>query len=295
MVCCGRVRLPIPSWASVTWPASRLICTPLTAFRGSAKYTLHLSLPPAIKRVRALHRKKGREEHGQYLVQGRKLVQEMFAEGIRPEALYATADAASLPGMADAVVMADHELARMGTLETGNEVVAVLRIPVHAPPSQINADALVLALDSVGDPGNMGTIIRLADWFGVQDLLLGAGCVDPFNPKCVQSAMGSLFRVRVHEVDLPERLKILTAASVHLHRAEMNGTPAFDAALQRPAILVLGSESHGISPEVSALPGNALSVPRIGGGESLNVAMAAAALCMEFARQADLPPARQRS
>lgn len=245
-----------------------------------------MSAAEALRRVRALHQRKGREEQDRFLVQGRKSFHELMASGLRPEVVYATRDAAAALGLQDAVVLPDHQLARMGTFKTGNELVAVVPRPRHAGFHGLLPGELVLALDGVSDPGNLGTIIRTAHWFGVRRLLCTPGTVDPWNPKCVQASMGSVFHVAVHEVDLPGRLKEALAQGVAVYLATMEGAPVFGVALQRPAVLVLGSESHGLSSAVRDVPGaTAISVPRVGEAESLNVAVAAAALCMEFARK----------
>lgn len=236
--------------------------------------------------VRALHRRKGREERGLFLVQGPKLVRELFACGWPVHALYATEEAARALALRDASILPPHVLERMGTLESGNEVLALVRIPKHVPPVRLAAGDLALALDGIADPGNLGTVMRIADWFGVKHVLLADGSVDPFNPKCVQASMGAVFRVQAHTCELPAALDALRSEGAVLYLADMGGSSVFDAPLKRPAVLVLGSESHGLSDAVRALRGETIAVPRVGGAESLNVAMAAAALCMEFTRQA---------
>lgn len=239
----------------------------------------------AIKRVRALHQKKFRAEQRRFIVQGRKMVAELLASSLEVHEVYATAAAANDLADPRTQVWPDHDLVRIGTFESGNEVVAVAAMPVPAPLVRPAADELVLALDGVNDPGNLGTALRVADWFGVRHVLLGGDSVDAFNPKCVQASMGSILRVHVHEVHLPAELRRLRSLGAVLYRAVMDGADVFTAELERPAVLVLGSESHGISTEVNAVGGTALTIPRFGSGESLNVAMAASALCMEFARR----------
>ncbi len=235
--------------------------------------------------VRSLHRRKGRIEHGLFIVQGAVSVQELLRSGRPVQAVHATAEAAARLGLRDASTWPAHVLQRMGTLESGNEVVAVVPLPRHAPPARLAPDELVLALDGIADPGNLGTVVRIADWFGVRHVLCAQGSVDAFNPKTVQATMGGFLRVAVHACDLPAELERLRGQGARLYMASMEGTPVFQAGLPRPAVLVLGHEAHGISAAVRALPGTLIAVPRKGGAESLNVAMAAAALCMEFARR----------
>lgn len=238
-----------------------------------------------IKHVRALHQRKFREAEGLFLVQGRKLVAELLAASREVVALHATAQAAERLGLRDATIWPDHVLQRMGTLESGNEVVAVVPLPQHAPPTALAPDELVLALDGIADPGNLGTVVRIADWFGVRHVLCAQGSVDAFNPKTVQATMGGFLRVAVHACELPAELERMRALGAHLYLASMEGRPVFEVDLPRPAVLVLGHEAHGISAAVRGLPSTLIAVPRKGGAESLNVAMAAAALCMEFVRR----------
>ena len=252
---------------------------------GSAKYIREVSNKSELKRVRALHQKKYREEEGVFLVQGVKLVIELLASGWPVEAIHATVTAAPHVRHPQLQIWPDYDVERMGTLEHGNEVVAVVKRPDRSQFSPLEADELVLALDGIADPGNMGTLLRIADWFGVKRVLCSVDCVEEFNPKCVQASMGSIFRVELHRVHLPRMLDELRSAGASLYMATMEGEPVFDLELKRSGVLILGSESHGPSDEVRALKARAISIPRVGGAESLNVAAAASALCMEFLRQ----------
>ncbi len=245
-----------------------------------------LSTKAQLKLARSLQQRKVREREGLFLVQGPRLVAELLGSGWTPQAIHATQDAADRMGLHDADILPPHELDRIGTLESGNEVVAVVHIPGPRAALAPSGAELLLALDGVSDPGNLGTILRVADWFGIPRVMCSSGSVDVFNPKCVQASMGAIFRVAVHYDDLAPRLSAWRSAGTRLYIASMEGAPVFGMALQRPAVLVLGSESHGVSPAVRALQGELVSVPRVGAAESLNVAMAAAALCMEFTRQA---------
>jgi TrmH family RNA methyltransferase len=244
-----------------------------------------------MKRVRALQQKKARAESQRFLVQGRKVVAELLASKVRTEALFASeaaaewirpaAERAKLPVQ----VLADHMLDRLGTFETGNELVAVAVEP-EAPPFRAPRPAeLMLALDGVHDPRNMGGLLRIADWFGISRVMCSPDCMEIYNPKVVQSTMGSIFRVEVRYAPLAEELTRCAAAGAAIFLADMDGTPAFEAKLSTPAVLVLGSESHGLSQVLRAMEAVVISIPRFGKAESLNVAMAASALCTEFARQ----------
>lgn len=251
-----------------------------------------------LKRLRGLQLKKAREDSGLFLVQGRKVVAEVLASAYRVERLLATAEAAAHVAEQAARkqvpvhVLPQLELDKIGTFEKGNELIAITHKPTPPGFAVPGARELVLALDGVRDPRNMGSLLRIADWFGIRRVICSEDCMEVFNPKAVSSTMGSLFRVEVREVaSLADELREQAARGVALYLADMDGESAFTAALPLPGILVLGSESHGHSAAVSALQAKVISIPRIGQAESLNVAMAASALCMEFARRA-LQPGR---
>jgi TrmH family RNA methyltransferase len=246
-----------------------------------------------LKRVRALQEKKHRFEGRRFLVQGRKVVAELLESSWRAEMILASEDAAAWvhDGAArkkvPVHVLPPHELDRVGTLEKGNELVAVAAMPDQPKFRAPGKGELFLALDGVRDPRNMGGILRIADWFGVRQVLCSQDCIEVYNPKCVQSTMGSLFRVEVRYARLFDELPMCGAAGARVFFADMGGASAFDVDLARPAVLVLGSESHGLSEGVRAvMDAKVISVPRVGKAESLNVAMAASALCSEFTRQA---------
>jgi RNA methyltransferase, TrmH family len=244
-----------------------------------------------LKRVRALQQKKYRAESNRFLVQGRKVVSELLASSLHTEALFASeAAAAWIRAAAEerqvpVHVLPEHQLEKVGTFETGNELVAVAVSPDPPDFRAPGAGELMLALDDVHDPRNMGGLLRIADWFGISRVICSPDCMEIYNPKVVQSSMGSLFRVQVRYAPLVEELGQCDAAGARVFLADMDGAPVFQAKLSCPAVLVLGSESHGLSEAMRAMNAAVISIPRIGKAESLNVAMAAAALCTEFARQ----------
>lgn len=264
-----------------------LFCAPTWPVAGKAAPNIPrpLSTKDLLKHARKLQQKKFRELHGQYLVQGPKLVQELLRSGHRVSALLATAAAAEHLHLTEAIVVPDHELERIGTLESGNEVVAIVERPAISPVALLGASELVIALDGISDPGNLGTVVRIAAWFGIRRVWCSANSVDVFNPKCVQASMGAIFRVRVDHLELPAELRRQQAAGATLYMASMEGRSVLQEKLQHKAVLVLGSESHGLSEAVRRIPGVLIGIPGGGAAESLNVAMAASALCMEFTRQ----------
>jgi RNA methyltransferase, TrmH family len=247
-----------------------------------------------LKLVRALRQKKYRDQERLFLVQGRKMVTELLRAGQEPNgprtrAVYTTRQVAeewSAKGDLPSVlhVLPAHALDRLGTLVSGNEVVAVVEQQQERDPLPLAVSEMTLALDGVGDPGNMGTLLRVADWFGLAQVFCSPDCVEVYNPKCVQASMGSLFRVRTHVLDLPAQLVRWQQQGAAVYLADAAGRSVFDEALRFPSVLVLGAEAQGLSASVRASGGTLVSVPSRGAAESLNVAMAASALCMEFAR-----------
>ncbi len=250
-----------------------------------------------LKRLRALQQKKFRAESGRYLVQGRKVVAELLQSTHRVETILATEESAAWvrplakPRNVTVQILAGHELDKIGTFEKGNELIAIAHEPDEPKFRAPGPNELMIALDGIRDPRNMGGLVRIADWFGVKRILCSHDCMEIYNPKCVQSTMGSIFRTELRYVDLKSELAQCAAAGAHIYMADMGGTPVFQATLARPAVLVLGSESHGLSDAIQSLRATVVSIPRLGGAESLNVAMAAAALCTEFARQGAGPKA----
>ena len=249
------------------------------------KISLAMSANPYVNRLRLLHQKKQREAQGLFLVQGRKLVQELLASPLQVDSIHATEQVAHDLRLKEAILHPAHDLARMGTLEDGNEVIAVVRTPVPLPPTPPRNAELILALDGINDPGNLGTLLRIADWFGIMQVWCSPDCVEAYNPKCVQASMGSLFRVDVRSGGLPAGIMDAVGVGAQVYKAEASGEDVFATPLERPAVLLLGSESHGLSDSVKHGPGRSIAVPRLGSAESLNVAAAAAALCMEFTRR----------
>ncbi len=240
------------------------------------------------KRIRALHTKKARQAEGLFLAEGRKVVQELAADpawqvrqyvllaGIN-EPWAAKVKAAARPGQLAEVPQA--ELDRLTTLQTNTEALAVVEAKAW-PPFAYQPGSLVLALDGIRDPGNLGTIIRLADWFGVQDVLCSADTCEWQNPKVIQASMGSFLRVRVHYGALPQMLADVPA----VYGALLDGLPSYALPGPMQGALLIGSESHGIRPEALPCITQALTIPRFGQAESLNAAQAAGLLLYEGRR-----------
>ncbi len=234
-----------------------------------------------IRELRDLHRKKGRGEQGAFLVEGSKSVADLLASDWPVRAIYATHDW-PIPQVSPHVEpVTDQDMARISALDTPSAVLAVAESRHWEGVDPFRGRWL--ALDGVQDPGNLGTLLRLADWFGLQGLLLSPDTVDPTNPKAVQASMGSLFRIPVLTRDLP--LLLQQAPPGHwLAGAFLNGDDAFTAAYPPSGILVLGNEGRGIRPETALLLPRRLTIPRFGAAESLNVAMAGSIFCSQWRR-----------
>ena len=245
------------------------------------------------KYVQALHHKKYRQRYGAFLVEGGKSVMELLSSGLETEHLLLTTEFAAqlgarLPAGAPApVLISEAELTQLSTLSTNLTALAVARRPPETVLSPTLCQTrLVLALDGVADPGNLGTLLRLADWYGLPGVVLGAGCADAYSPKAVAASMGSFARVPVWERLLTEWLPELPAAAA-IYGADLQGDNVHRLVLKPAGVLIMGSESHGLTPAVAAQLTRRLHIPRALGGraESLNVAMSAGILLDNFFRE----------
>ena len=232
--------------------------------------------------IKALATKQGREEQGAFIAEGEKLVVEIRNSKLRIRKIYQTK-----PLFADAEMVSEKEMERISQLKTANSVLAVVEIP-KAKIGSVKPDSnLVLALDRVQNPGNLGTIIRLADWFGISDIVCSEDTADCFNPKVVQATMGAILRVRVHYTNLAKWLGEQRGAKVY--GTFLEGENIYSAKLDKSGIIVMGNEGQGISTEVAATVSHKLLIPPYpadrSGSESLNVAVATAVICSEFRRR----------
>jgi TrmH family RNA methyltransferase len=175
-----------------------------------------------------------------------------------------------------------NELEKISTLKTPQEIIGLVKIPIW-PILNYNSlkQKFSLVLDNIQDPGNMGTIIRTADWFGIHDIICSEDTVDVYNPKVVQATMGSLARVNIHYVNL---IQVLPQIELPLFGAMLNGENMYNTNFGNEGLLVMGNEGNGISPDIERLITSAVTIPRAGNAESLNVAIATAILCSEIKR-----------
>lgn len=234
-----------------------------------------------IKLIARLAQKKFRNQHQLFVVEGKKGVEEFLNSSFELHHLYTTSKTFEVDD-AYFTQITDLELKKISSLNTPNTTLAVFKIPKN---KAIDSSKLIIALDDVRDPGNLGTIIRLCDWFGVAHIVCGNGTVDCYNPKVVQATMGSLTRVSIHYLDLEQFLKTTKEPKFG---AFMEGANVYNHILPPQGILVLGNEANGISPQNEALIDKKISIPRFGNlqtTESLNVATATAILLSEFSRR----------
>lgn len=240
-----------------------------------------------IQLVRSLADKRNRDELGLFVAEGEKLIEELRCSPLRVRKIYA------LEGVFegdDIQVVTLKEMERLSMLKTANNSLAVIEQPRHRFNPATLETSLVLALDDVQNPGNLGTIIRLADWFGIGDILCSPATADCFNPKVVQATMGAILRVRVHYLDLPAVLHTAREQGVPIYGTFLDGENIYNRNLTQRGVIVMGNEGSGISQRCAGEVTDRLFIPPYpadrNGSESLNVAIATAVTCAEFRRQA---------
>jgi len=268
-----------------------------------------------IKHITALKVKKYREEYGQFIAEGHKLVYDLINSEFIIEGIYATSDWIALhtpltwEKKITVFEILPGEMERISALSTPSPVLAVLKIPIdgciNLPSCQLTnlpahqfTSSLSLALDDIRDPGNFGTIIRIADWFGINTVLCSESCVELYNPKVVQATMGSIARVKVVRCNLLQALTTLSGSDTltgcqndfPVYGAFLEGEQLFSQTLTNHGIIIIGNESRGISSELVPFITKKLLIPsfgnsELGKAESLNAAVATAIICAEFRRK----------
>jgi len=235
-----------------------------------------------IKWIRSLHDKKSRDSEGLYLIEGEKMVEEALST--RPELIHTLIELngpkqREIAFQGDYYSCTEKQLNQVSTLKTPNKMLAVVR--KSADPS-IDLDGLILALDGIQDPGNLGTIMRIADWFGIQQIICSKDTVDCYNPKVVQASMGAILRVSLNYSDLE---KVLSTYTGKIYGAFLEGNSIYTEQLSPTGIVILGNEGKGIRKEVSQFITDQIHIPSFGGAESLNVSVAAGIIVSEFKRR----------
>lgn len=223
------------------------------------------------KHISALRTKKYRTEHAQFIVEGKKSVGELLKSNFEIEHIYYTVENKELPYLLAHVTKTEINAIDFGKISQQKNPEGVLAIVNIPKPTLFEwNNASYIALDSIRDPGNLGTIIRLADWFGTT-LICSTDCVELYNPKVVQASMGSLFHINIHYVDLTKELK---NTSLPKYAATLDGQSIYVNKYEKHAVLIIGNEANGISEQVLQLATDKITLPNKGNAESLNAAMA---------------------
>lgn len=240
-----------------------------------------------LKYINSLQIKKYRHLHQAFLVEGAKSVTELLQSDYAIEKLFVTEE---FLGKSTEInfkslsyeLIYEKDLIKAGTFATNNAALAIVKMkePVFFKPDK---SVFTLTLDDIRDPGNLGTIIRLADWYGLRSIICSDSCADFYNPKVIAATMGSFSRVGVQYVDLPEFLKNLPA-DIPVYGASLQGQNIHRLTLLPAGMLIMGNEAHGIRPEVEKHIQQLIKIPRFGGAESLNVANATGIILDNFFR-----------
>ena len=232
-----------------------------------------------LRQVRALSQKKFRDETGLFVVEGEKMVSEALASGFEVVSVYRRDE------------IGEEAMSRLSFLSSPSPALAVVRQPAPLPMKA--SRGLYLALDGIRDPGNLGTILRVADWFGLDGVIASPDTVELYNPKVVQATMGAIFRVPFHRQDIPSLCREVLAADGHVYGTFLDGENLYrkplDDGASTPSVIVIGNESNGISSETAACVSDRLFIPPYPaddpGSESLNAAVATAITVAEFRRR----------
>jgi RNA methyltransferase, TrmH family len=234
-----------------------------------------------IKLITSLQQKKFRFANQLFFAEGIKVIQELLESNFELVQLYTILDDFGGVSNDKKEIIHESELKKISALSTPNTCLAVFKIPVE---KKIIESGLILALDSIRDPGNLGTILRLCDWFGIDQLICSKDAVDIYNPKVVQATMGSIARVNVNYIDLEW---YISKTKTTVFGTFMDGENIYKSTLPQEGIIIMGNEANGISPNLEKLIKNKLTIPRFGTiqkTESLNVATATAIILSEFRR-----------
>ena len=233
-----------------------------------------------IKQVASLRQQKFRKELGLFVVEGRKMTEELLRSNFQVEALYATETCHDLFPQAETV--SEVQMAQMSGQDTPPGILAVVNIPETRQLSP--SPRFILALDGIANPGNKGTLIRTAEWFGIHDIVCSPDCVEVWNPKVIQATMGSIFRINVLEADLSQFLSQQKHIGKAIYGALLEGENLFEMKEIKNGVIIIGSESHGIRNEILPCITHPITIPRVGMSqtESLNASVAGAIIMAQL-------------
>jgi TrmH family RNA methyltransferase len=249
-----------------------------------------------IKFINTLKKKKTRNETGLFLAEGEKIVKEIINSSMKIEFLFSTKDFLNnlteneKINIQEIIEISEPELRKISSLTTPNQVIAVVNKPSYSYSTAQVSNTLVLGLDNINDPGNLGTILRIADWFGIQNVFCSENTVDLFNPKTVQATMGAICRVKVFYKDLHELIIDLKTEDSTIYGCLLEGNNIYTQELIDKGLILMGSESHGISESLIPKLDQKLYIPNFSDNafatsESLNVSIATGIVCSEFKRR----------
>lgn len=233
-----------------------------------------------LKLIKSLHQKKYRNQYGLFFVEGLKTVNELLTSHFEVEHILVTRSMKQCFEKNETLLVSEIDLKKISSLQTPSGVLGVFKIPKMKP---LDFADWTLALDSVRDPGNLGTVIRLCDWFGISNLICSPTTVDCYNPKVLQATMGSIARVNIVYQDLEE---LVVQSELPVFGAFMDGDSVYEKVIPKKGILVMGNEANGISTDLEKMIEKRVSIPQFGTSttESLNVATATAILLNEIRR-----------
>lgn len=247
-----------------------------------------------IKYIHSLELKKNRKTEKAFLAEGHKLVGDLLGHFhcrllAATDKWFINNKELQLNDVGETLIVNEEELSRASLLKTPQQVLAVFDQPEYPTDPSVIGHSLCLALDDIQDPGNLGTIIRLADWFGIEDVFCSPQTADIYNPKAMQATMGGIAHVRIHYTPLSDLIRNLET-DIPIYGTFLDGENMYGETLSKNGLIVMGNEGNGISPEVGSLINRRLYIPNYPTGretsESLNVAIATAVVCAEFRRQA---------
>lgn len=234
-----------------------------------------------LSRVRSLKEKKHREERRLFVVEGEKVVRELLQSGFPLVELYATQPAEFRAASIPVHAITEEEMSRISHFPTPSTALAIGRLERKALVDGELQSGLTLALDGLQDAGNVGTLLRIADWFGFDRVLLSPDCADLFSQKVINASMGSFSRVRTFSTDLAKALGGV-GPGIPVYGCDLQGTPVAEVRPARDAIVVIGSEGRGLTPAVAVRLTERVTIPRFGAAESLNAAVAAGIVCAQL-------------
>lgn len=240
-----------------------------------------------ISLINSLQQKKFRTQHGLFIVEGIKSVLEFVNSSYKVQKIFSTAQAAAKLGKLPQIIkheeVTETEFSKITSLKTPQGALALVEIPLQQQFDHSLLDGQhSLILDDIQDPGNLGTIIRTAEWFGIKHIICSIGTVDAYNPKVVQATMGSLSRVQVDYLDIEQ---LINMTSLPTFGALLDGQSIYETDFTSAGLIIMGNEGNGIRKDLIPKINQAVTIPRIGDAESLNVAVAATIFCSEIARQ----------